>query len=551
LDINDANLIWNDASQDRRIEITHLSVRSGAISAGEPVDLEVALDLQVGDPAIRGHVSGEGRLDYDQQRRITRVKDLEVDGEFTGNQLPGGSAHIRLAADLVHDAGDNSLLIENLQLAAEDIELTGQLRVSDIDTSPTTKGSIRIHEFNGKELLDALSADVLQTRDPDALSRVSLQATIDAKPNQLIAKPLELRIDDSTLSGELSLLDMNSLALRFDLALDAIDVDRYLAPEKDGSGAGAAPPAASAPGAAGTATMTSASTSTSTGGSQLLNEALRRLDMVGRVKIGKLTAAKLNLSDVDLSVKAADGLIRLHPFGAKLYNGTYRGNITVDARGDTLRASVDENLIGVLMGPLLKDLRGHDPITGSGNVNVALQSMGASADEMKKNLNGSADFAFKQGAINGVNIARMIREAYARIKGTELPAEEVEQKTDFSELHGSMRIVNGVATNNDFTAMTPLLRINGKGTANLMAETLDYRIKATLVKTLEGQGGAELNDLAGIPIPIHVTGSFADPHYALDTQALAEVLAASKVQDLIDEKVGDETVKRLLKGLFR
>ena len=177
--------------------------------------------------------------------------------------------------------------------------------------------------------------------------------------------------------------------------------------------------------------------------------------------------------------------------------------------------------------------------------------MGASADEVKRNLNGSADFAFRQGAINGVNIARMIREAYARIKGTELPAEEVEQKTDFSELHGSLHIVNGVATNNDFTAMTPLLRINGKGTANLVADTVDYRIKATLVKTLEGQGGAELNDLAGIPIPIHVTGSLADPHYALDTQALAEVLATSKLQDVIDEKVGDETVRKLLKGLFK
>jgi AsmA protein len=295
----------------------------------------------------------------------------------------------------------------------------------------------------------------------------------------------------------------------------------------------------------------STSARASTAASQPLNEALRRLDVLGRMKIGTLTAAKLNLSDVDLSVKAADGLIELNPLGAKLYNGAYRGNITVDARGHTLRASVDENLIGVLIGPLLKDLRGHDLITGAGDVNVALQSMGVSSHEAKKNLNGSADFAFTQGAINGVNIARMIREAYASIKGTELPAEEVEKKTDFSELRASMHIVDGVATNNDFTAMTPLLRLNGTGTANLVAGTVDYRIKATLVKTLEGQGGAELNDLAGIPIPIHVTGAFADPRYALDTQALAEALATSKVQDVIDEKVGDETVKKLLKGLFK
>ena len=144
----------------------------------------------------------------------------------------------------------------------------------------------------------------------------------------------------------------------------------------------------------------------------------------------------------------------------------------------------------------------------------------------------------------------MIREAYARIKGTKLPPEEVEQKTDFSELRGSFHIVNGIATNNDFTAMTPLLRINGKGTANLPAETMDYRIQATVVTTLKGEGGEELKDLVGIPIPIHVTGSFDDPRYALDTQALAEALAKSKLQDVLEDKLGDNAVNGLLKGLL-
>ena len=117
---------------------------------------------------------------------------------------------------------------------------------------------------------------------------------------------------------------------------------------------------------------------------------------------------------------------------------------------------------------------------------------------MKKSLNGSADFVFTDGAINGVNVARMIREAYARIKGTKLPPEDAEQKTDFSEVRGSVHVSKGIATNNDFTMRTPLLRVNGKGTANLPAETVDYRVRATLVSTLKGQGGEELGDGGGL-----------------------------------------------------
>ena len=465
LDIKDANLSWQDARRGQRFEINNLSIQTGAISAGEPVDLKLALDLRVGDPAIGGHIAAEGALGYDQARRTVWMKDFALESEFAGEQLPGGRARITLAADL--------------------------------------------------------------------------QAVIGGKPNQLIVKPLTIRVDDSILTGELAVPDIESQALRFKLSLDAIDVDRYLLPEKK------------KPDDAAPAVVTPGTATAAVAASEVPNEALRRLDVIGRMKIGKIKVANLNLTEVDMSVKAKDGRIKLNPIAANLYNGTYRGNIRVDARGKSPRISIDESLIGVLVGPLLKDLRGRDRITGVADVNVAVRSIGATAGEVKKSLNGNARFAFTDGAINGVNVARMIRDAYASVKGIQPPAEEVQQKTDFSELRGSMRIENGIATNNDFTVMTPLLRINGRGTANLPAETVDYRVKATLVKTLEGQGGEELKDLVGIPIPIRVTGSFAEPQYALDTQALAEALAKSKVQDLIDEKIGDDTVKGLLKGLFK
>jgi len=499
LDIKDANLSWNDASSGQHFEIGNLTVQTGAISTGEPVDLKLALDVQVGDLGVSGHISVGGKLDY--------------------------------------DAGNKTLLVEDLRLEVEDINLTGKLRVDNIDSAPTAMGTISIDEFNPKKLLDAFSLDALQTRDPNALTRASLQATISGKPNQLTVKPLTIHLDDSTLTGEVTVPDIASQALRFKLALDAIDVDRYLPPEKEMPGD--AVPVAATPGAAATAA------------SEIPNEALRRLDVIGRVTIGKLKAANLNLSEVDMSVKAKDGVIRLHPIDANLYGGTYRGNVTLDARGKSPRTSVDENLTGVLAGPLLQDLQGTDRLTGKANVNIAMRTEGATADEVKRSLNGSATFAFTDGAINGVNVARMIREAYARIKGAKLPPEETEQKTDFSELRGSMHVKNGVATNNDFIVRTPLLRINGKGTVNLPAETVDYRVAATIVTTLKGQGGEELKDLVGIPIPIHVTGNVADPTYALDTDALAEALAKSKIQDVIDEKIGDDAVKGLLKGLFK
>ena len=545
LDIRDANVTWDDASSGQRYAVRNLSARTGGLSVGEPVTFEIALDVEAAQPPVNGHVDAEGRAFYDAASKIARVENLEVAGTFEGETLPGGRASLALAANIEHDAGKQTLSVAGLELHAQNVELTGDLRVAGLGSKPSAEGMLRIAPFNAKELLATLGTAAPETADPDALTRVSLEATVGGRPNAIVIKPLVVRLDESTLTGELSLPDLATRALRFDLALDAIDADRYLPPEK---------PAGSTSAGASTKTVATPG-SAAAGASKAPNEALRALDVVGRMRIGKLKAAKLNLSEVDVSLEAKQGVIRVHPIDANLYEGTYRGNIVVDARGDVPRIEVDENLSRVLAGPLLKDLQGQDRITGRADVNVALQGAGADADAFKKTLNGSANFAFTDGAIKGVNVARMIREAYARIKGRKLPPEEAVQQTDFSEMRGTMRFKNGVASNDDFVVMTPLLRINGNGTADLPAESVDYRVKATIVKSLEGQGGESIDELVGVPVPIHVTGSFSEPSYALDMQTLAEELAKGKVKEklgeTIDKKIGDEKVKGLLKGLIK
>lgn len=546
LDIRDADLSWNDASTGQRFEINNLNMKTGAIDGGEPVDLEIALDVQVGEPEIRGHIAAEGRLDYDQARQLARVQDLRVESAFAGETLPGGEARIDVAANVEHDAGKSTLLIDQLEVDAADVKLAGELHIDGIGTAPSVGGEIRIDEFNPKKLLAKFAEAPLETADERALTRASMQATLAAGQNSIVMKPVTMRLDESTLTGEISVPDIESQVLRFALVLDQIDADRYMPPEKDKSGASTPSAGAPAAGTPGTA---------ASGASKVPNEALRRLDVIGKMDIGKLKAAKMNLSRVHMSVKAKDGLIRLNPIGADLYGGTYRGDISVDARGESPRTVVDENLIAVQAGPLLEDLQGQDRLTGTANVSVAMQTVGATAAEVKRSLDGSASFAFTDGAINGVNIGRMIREANAAIKGIELPPEEIVQKTDFTELRGTMHVEKGVARNDDFTVLTPIMRINGKGTANLPSETVNYLVNATLLNPIKGQESEGLKDLVGVPIPIRITGNFAEPSYALDTPALAKSLAEAKAKgkldELIEDKVGDDKVKGLLKGLIK
>jgi AsmA protein len=538
IDIRDARLSWEDAGKGQRYDVKNLSVKTGALAPGAPVDVSVGLDVEVGEPRIAGRLTLDGTLEADPESQVARLSNLNLQGDFTGEQLPGGKASVNLRADVLHDGVNKRIAVDNLALKVLDLLLTGDLQVEDFDGAPTLKGALSVAEFNPREILRALG-EPLETADPKALTRASLQASIGGGPNRIIVKPLTVKLDDSTLVGEVGVTDMESQALRFELTLDAMDADRYLPPAKEGGEPSGATPGTAASGAAGA------------GAAGAPHEALRTLDVAGSMRIGKLKVAKLNMSDVTATVKARNGLIRLHPISASLYEGGYKGDIALDARGKEPRVALNEILSGVQAGPMFKDLQGQDRITGEGNISVTLRAVGADAEAIKRTLNGEAAFAFTDGAVKGVNIGRMIREASARLKGRKLPPEEEELQTDFSEMRGTVQLTNGLASNNDLVVSTPLLRIGGKGKADLPTEKVDYLVTATVVATAKGQGGEDLSDLAGIPIPIRVTGSFQKPKYTLDFSSLSEAVAKSKAKDVIEEKIGDDRVKGLLKGLLK
>jgi AsmA protein len=122
------------------------------------------------------------------------------------------------------------------------------------------------------------------------------------------------------------------------------------------------------------------------------------------------------------------------------------------------------------------------------------------------------------------------------------------KKTDFSELTATFDIKNGVAHNEDLAMKAPILRLakgDSHGDIDIGNESINYLAKPTLVKSLKGQEGADLDSLAGFAIPMKITGTFSNPKYGMDFSALGSALAKSNVL----EKVGGEkgaAVKNLL-----
>jgi AsmA protein len=295
--------------------------------------------------------------------------------------------------------------------------------------------------------------------------------------------------------------------------------------------------------------------SAATGAVQLPLGLLRRLHGEGRLKADKLKVAQARLSDIVLGFKGEGGQLRLHPLQARLYQGSYSGNIGLDVRSAIPVLSLEEKLSGISIGPLLQDVMEEDLVSGTGNVQVTVTAQGVDPAVIKQTLNGSASLSLRDGAVQGVNLGQMIREAYAKVKGLPPPPATTNQ-TDFAELSASMTIRNGLVSNNDLLVKTPLLRIGGKGLVDLPEERIDYLVSAAIVGSAEGQGGKELAELKSLTIPVKITGSFDEPKFGLDLKQVMKGVATTSVKKKVEEQKKEsaqkleQKLKENLKKLF-
>lgn len=427
-----------------------------------------------------------------------------------------------LNAEFTADLGQGTAQLQPLAASAAGVELSARATASELLTAPKVRGHLASKPFVPRDVLQALGIALPEGIDPAALTKASLATDFTAGTDQVAISELTAQVDDSTLTGSASVARFEAPVIRYELRLDGIDLDSYLPapPEQEGE----PQPAPTVPPTPAEAAAAAAA--------QLPLDLLRKLDVAGTVDIGTLKVANLRSSDIHATLKGQNGLFRVAPSRAKLYQGSYAGKLTFDVREATPQLAIDEELTGVQAGPLLEDMLGKAYVTGSASVSAKLSGQGLEPQQLTRTLNGTGRFEFRDGAVAGINIAEAIRKAMAATQGQPAPDEEPQQ-TDFAIIQGTFTAKDGVVRNQDLSAKTPLMRIQGEGSIDLVKERLDYLVQAAIVGTLKGQGGQELQQLRNITIPVRIKGPFEEPKIDVE---LGKALEARAQQELEKEK---------------
>jgi AsmA protein len=394
------------------------------------------------------------------------------------------------------------------------------------------------------------SIDLANPQMPMKQLKLPLSGSLRADlAKQSAALDLGTKFDESKIALKLKVAKFAPLALGFDLDIDTLNVDKYLPPKKAEEKTAAGPTAAG---------KTTPEGKEAAGGKEgkLDFSALKGHDVNGALHVGSLQVSKLKLAKLDAKIRLAGGRLDVAPLTLNLYEGSASGSAWLSAAGN--QVGLKQNLTGISINPLMKDLADKDLLEGRGNVALDVTSHGDSVPAMKKALGGTASLNLKDGAIKGINLAQSMRDIKGKLGSLQGKPESTTQKakagdkTDFSELTASLKIANGVAHNDDLSMKSPFLRLSGAGDIDIGAGQMNYLAKATAVSSSAGQGGKDVDKLKGVTVPVRVTGPFEALSYKLELGDLAADMAKAQLEGKTEDlkgKAGSKAADKL-KGLF-
>jgi len=542
VDVLKATLIYRDDAKKSVARLTGLEIHTGALGGSEPVDAEVKFDYDDGGPAKVAHVETKARVLMPPESSRIEVQKLDAKADWFGKPAEGtskpASKPLAIAVSspsLALDTKAETLAPTTLDLKVGDLPVKLDVQGEKLFGAYVVNGKIQVAKTSPRELMKSFDIEPPTTSDPKALSAFALASNFRLTEKQLQLSALDLALDETTIKGTFGIEDLEAMALRFDLDVNGIDLDRYMAPKKEeAKAAGGSPPANAA-----------------VPPTEIPKEMIRALNLQGKLRVGRAKVADLQFTDVRLPVDAQDGRAHLGPTQAKLFGGTYDGNIVLDAKPAQATLSVDEHVRSIDIGAVMKAGFETTRIVGKGNASAKLNATGNTDQAMFRTLAGKLDFDVKDGAITGMDLWYELRRAVALFKRQELPTRPAgEPKTAFNALSGSALVDKGVLRNDDLLVDMSYLRAKGKGTLALESQAVDYRLVAEIYKLPEGD--ASVADLKAAEIPVTITGTLADMKVRPDVEGYLKSRFKKEVDKKVDEKK-EELRKKLgdkLKGIL-
>ncbi|HQT43246.1 MAG TPA: AsmA family protein [Halothiobacillus sp.] len=500
-----------------------------------------------------------GDLTANWQQGVYTSKKIALDGSVQGIATHSGELKFTAQGELDAKIPPSSaapsaqavINLPNWQLESAPLMIKTSLKVTGLDQDMVITGPLAVTPFNPRQLAEAFKYRVPAMQSKQALTQCSLTGMLNMTSAQAMLNNLVFNLDGHDVTGSAGISDLKTQRIYVRLTGGVWDLNPYLPP---GSMQKSTLSNTQSVGAQGTMADHPQTGASADAEIPLPIPFLRALNADIALNFAQLNYQQYQLSQVVLAFTAGGGQIQLKQLDFNAFGGTVQTHAGLDVRSSVPDWQGVLATKNIALQPALTAAMGEERVSGTGDINFDGRAQGSSLNKLKATLDGKTNFALRNGKIKGIDLGYMLRAAQARLQGdtAAVPKQEV---TDFSTITASATIVNGIAHNDDLQAASPLLRVTGAGDVDLARATINYVLNAIVVNTATGQEGKALEKLKQLSVPIKITGTFAQPKFGIDLQALfkdqAKQKIENKVNQALDKRLGTEAapIKNLLKGL--
>ncbi|MCA1798260.1 MAG: AsmA family protein [Xanthomonadaceae bacterium] len=548
-----ARVAFRDVQAGTSYIVEDLNLTTGRIRVGERTDVEMDARITSGVPQWRGEVAFNGAASFDPESSAVSLiaerasadlqggalpverlrvvfsaqvdgnleseawqfRELQLDATARGGRLPDRDITASFGGAATANLSEQTLALRNFTFEGVGVRAELTADGTGIIDEPALTGRVTVEPFSPRAVLETLGRPVPETEDPTALTHLQFAADFSATENSVELRDMQARLDASRLTGRFAVADLEAQAMRFTLAVDQLDLDRYLAPDT--------PQAEAVPSGA-------------LDSIRIPVELVRGLDVEGTLSIGRMRVTGLASEQIEVGINARGGVLRVHPSSATMYGGRYTGDITLDASGAAPRLSMNERVVGVQAGPLFTDLFGEARITGTADLSARLTGTGETIGQLRPTLAGEVAFRFDDGAVQGFDLWHMVADARAVMRNETRPARSGAEETEFGRLSGTGTVRDGVMTTNDLRAQLPFMLVTGTGTMDLAQEEVDFRLQVAVQRVPGVDGSEGVGELGGRTVPFRIAGPLDDLSYRVDIAAALREEVRERVEERIDEE---------------
>jgi AsmA protein len=507
LKIKNGKLNWFDQQKNSRTRITALNISSKAIQFGQPFPLSVHFILINDHNAKNLALDVHGDISLASDYQTFNFEDLTVKGEY---YLKEKTIDIRgdgnLAADL-----RKQIMVSNVNFGVGNIKGQLTLKGNDLNKKPHLSGTLSADDFDLRPIMQTVGKP-MNTKNNNALKSVSLLGKIDMTASSLQLIQLHAKVDKTDIFGNINLVS-NKKLVRFNLTANEINLDDYL-PDKD-------------------------TTSKSDNRNETKNNTQSPLpwQINGTVKIANVNTDKFKLKNLGTTISVQNDIVKISPLRANLYSGNLEGSILIKKTKNKTAFYIKQSIKNVNIKELLHEFSDSDKLSGSANLTTDLRSMTDEKTNFLSALNGNINFALTNGSLQGIDIIYQLSRAHAFIKRLPSPAITDSKRTEFSALKANATVNNGVIYTDDLALTSDYLKVNGKGTTNLLTKEVRYHLNALAQPKLAAANNQIGEEITVYQVPIKVSGKLNKPSVNLDFIELAKVFYSKEIQKPISEKV--------------